>query len=343
MPYSPDLPKINSRYTAAHADPQGQGDARPAALDIVEDEGLVGKLFDKVALVTGGTNGIGVEIVRALAKAGMTVFYTTRDVAKGQDVKKQLLGEDPNYKLEVVQIESSSLKSVKKAAEYFLGRAHRLDVLMLNGGVGAVPRAFTEDGFESQFAINYCLSQAKQYLSHFYLFNLVKDLLLETASTYNINVRVIATSSTAHTAPTVQPENNYDSHNPQGKGHPDAGQTYGHTHTAKIWLCNEIERLYGHKGTVEPVLREWLEKMIQMPHIQKLWMTVGQGAATNVIAAVGKDYDGLGGFYMENCRVSHLVPDDVVWAGEGVKSWAYDKEGEEKLWVDSMKMVGLVA
>lgn len=134
MPYSPNLPDVNNRYAAVYADPKGEGDARPAALDIIDDEGLVGKLSDKVALVTGGTSGIGLEIVRALAKTGMTVFYTTRDVAKGQNVKQQLLGEDLNYKLEVVQIELGSLKSVKQAAEDFLSRAHRLDVLMLNGG-----------------------------------------------------------------------------------------------------------------------------------------------------------------------------------------------------------------
>lgn len=134
MPYSPNLPVVNNRYAAAYADPKGEGDARPSALDIIDDEELVGKLSDKVALVTGGTSGIGLEIVRALAKTGMTVFYTTRDVAKGQIVKQQLLGEDPNYRLEIVQIELSSLKSVKKAAEDFLSRAHRLDVLMLNAG-----------------------------------------------------------------------------------------------------------------------------------------------------------------------------------------------------------------
>lgn len=134
MPYTPNLPDVNNRYAAVYADPKGEGDARPSALDIIDDEGLVGKLSDKVALVTGGTSGIGLEIVRALAKTGMTVFYTTRDVAKGQIVKQQLLGEDPSYKLEIVQIELSSLKSVKKAAEDFLSRAHRLDVLMLNAG-----------------------------------------------------------------------------------------------------------------------------------------------------------------------------------------------------------------
>lgn len=219
-------------------------------------------------------------------------------------------------------------------------------------GVGAVPRAFTEDGFESQFAIN--------YLSHFYLFQLLKELLLDTASSHGINVRVVATSSTAHTASSVLPENNYDSSNPQSRGYPDAGQTYAHTQTAKIWLCNEIERQYGSQGvhaisvhpggfmsglmaSTEPKTRAYLEKMMQLPHIQKVWMTVEQGAATNIIAAVGKDYDGLGGFYMENCGASHPVSDDDRWPGHGFKSWAFDQQGEEKLWADSLKMVGLEA
>ena len=45
-------------YTAAHADPQGAGDARPTALQIIEDEGLRGKLTGKVIVITGATSGI---------------------------------------------------------------------------------------------------------------------------------------------------------------------------------------------------------------------------------------------------------------------------------------------
>lgn len=48
-----------SRYAAAHADPAGPGDGRPSALDIVKDEGLEGKLSDKVVLITGCSSGIG--------------------------------------------------------------------------------------------------------------------------------------------------------------------------------------------------------------------------------------------------------------------------------------------
>lgn len=134
MPYIPNLPQIPNRYAAAHANPQGEGDARPTALQIIQDEGLVGKLDGKVALVTGGTNGIGLEIVRHLAKTGMKVFFTSRNLAKGEKVKAQLQGEDASLRLEVVEMELSSLKSVKKGAEHVLDSTVRLDVLVNNAG-----------------------------------------------------------------------------------------------------------------------------------------------------------------------------------------------------------------
>lgn len=56
-----------SKYAAAHKNPQGPGDARPTALQIIQDEGLEGKLQDKTFLITGCSSGIGVETARAVA------------------------------------------------------------------------------------------------------------------------------------------------------------------------------------------------------------------------------------------------------------------------------------
>lgn len=134
MPYIPSLPQIPNRYAATHIDPQGEGDARPTALQIIQDEGLLGQLFDKVALVTGGTNGIGLEIVRHLAKTGMKVFFTSRDFAKGERVKSELESEDSGLRLEVIEMELKSLKSVKRGAEVVLNNTGRLDVLINNAG-----------------------------------------------------------------------------------------------------------------------------------------------------------------------------------------------------------------
>ena len=72
-----------SRYAKAHEKPAGAGDARPTAMQIVEDEGLVGKLSDKVFLVTGVSSGIGIETMRALYATGGHVFGTVRNMQKG--------------------------------------------------------------------------------------------------------------------------------------------------------------------------------------------------------------------------------------------------------------------
>ena len=59
-----------TKYTAAHGDPRGAGDARPSALQIIKDEGLQGALKGKVVFITGCSSGIGVETARALHATG---------------------------------------------------------------------------------------------------------------------------------------------------------------------------------------------------------------------------------------------------------------------------------
>jgi len=67
-----------SRYAHTFTKPEGPGDARPTALQIVQDEGHTGKLIEKVFLVTGVSSGIGIETMRALYATGGHVFGTVR-------------------------------------------------------------------------------------------------------------------------------------------------------------------------------------------------------------------------------------------------------------------------
>src|ERR1700712_5491611 len=61
-------------YAAAHANPQGAGDARPTALQIIRDESLEGQLVGKIMVITGATSGIGLETARAFSATGATLF-----------------------------------------------------------------------------------------------------------------------------------------------------------------------------------------------------------------------------------------------------------------------------
>ena len=85
--------KDSERYASLHTDPQGPGDARPTSLQILEDNDAVGRFNDKVFLVTGGSNGLGVDEVKMFAKAGANVFFTSRDLAKGERVRDEILKE----------------------------------------------------------------------------------------------------------------------------------------------------------------------------------------------------------------------------------------------------------
>lgn len=120
-----------------HASPTGEGDARPTAVQIIEDNELVGKMQDKVILVTGGSNGIGVEEVRALLKTGARVFFTSRDPIKGEIVRNNILMADKSIdprQLEIVEVDLKSLESVKAAARAFKSKSDKLNVLVNNAG-----------------------------------------------------------------------------------------------------------------------------------------------------------------------------------------------------------------
>jgi NAD(P)-dependent dehydrogenase (short-subunit alcohol dehydrogenase family) len=146
-----------SRYAEAHANPQGANDARPTALQIIEDEGLIGKLEGKFFFVIGVSSGIGIETLKALHATGAHVFSTVRDVWKGQAAVDSILAEKVKTggKITLIKMELDSLASVRAGAQGFLQRSKILNVLINNAGVMATPEGRTKDGFGTQFGTNH--------------------------------------------------------------------------------------------------------------------------------------------------------------------------------------------
>jgi NAD(P)-dependent dehydrogenase (short-subunit alcohol dehydrogenase family) len=132
--------KDSDRYASIFADPQGEGDARPTAFQIIKDNGLVGKLNDKVVFLTGGSNGIGIDEVKNLARTGAQVFFTSRDIAKGKKVQEKLLSELKSEgvveepRIEVIQMDLDSLDSIQAGAEEFKSKSDKLNILVNNAG-----------------------------------------------------------------------------------------------------------------------------------------------------------------------------------------------------------------
>jgi NAD(P)-dependent dehydrogenase (short-subunit alcohol dehydrogenase family) len=326
-----------NQYAAVHLEPNGPGDARPTALQIVKDNDMEGKLKGKVALITGTSSGIGIPTVAAIAATGATIYAAARDVEKN---KKALAGIE-GAKIEYLKLDLSSPASVREAAAEFLKRSGgQLNLLINNAGVMAIQkRTLTAEGQEMQFATN--------HLGHFLFFELLKDALL-ASSTPEYPSRVVNLSSGGHRMSPVH----FDDLTFEGEYQPFAA--YGQAKTANILMTNYIERQYGskglhglavHPGTIFTDLGRHLTEadfamLGQMiPNLDKIAKSPEQGAATSILAAIGKDYNGKGGIYLE--EAGEWGPAESGLTGPGYADYAFNKENEDRLWDVSLKLVGL--
>lgn len=327
-----------SRYAAAHIKPEGPGDARPTALQIIKDEGVEGKLQGQVIVITGTSSGIGIETVRALGATGATLYLTARDLAKAKSALDGIF--DPSC-VELFQMDQESLSSVRAAAAAILDKTSKIHALINNAGIMAIPDLrFTADGHELQFGTN--------HLSHFLFFELLKPALLAAASPA-LSSRVVNVSSSGHNLHGINDADNYAFQ----RGDYDPNAAYGQSKTANIYMANEIERRYGahhlhatslHPGIIHTGLTKFLppDAWKGMDHVLPLMKSVEQGAATTVWAAVGKSWEHEGGKYLVNCAVAEPGSggeDKMITPTYA--AYAYDAEKEGRLWRDSLKLVGL--
>lgn len=119
--------------------PTGPEDGRPTAAAIVADENLEGQLSNKVILITGCSSGIGVETARALHLTGADVYVTARDLKKGQEVIAGILASSPGKgRIEMLELDLDSLKSVRQCACTFLSKSKRLNILICNAGMASI-------------------------------------------------------------------------------------------------------------------------------------------------------------------------------------------------------------
>lgn len=330
------------RYTAAHVSPKGAGDARPTALQIIEDNDVNGKLTGKVIVVTGTSAGIGIETARALSVTGATVFLTARDIKAAEVVLGDIL--EPG-RVSLVHLDNNSFGSVNAAAKIILEQSNnKVNILVANAGVMGVPkRTLTEDGSEVQFQTN--------HLSHFLLFHLLKPALL-ASSTPEFNSRVVLVASSAHRATELFDTGNYNFE----KGEYDAHLAYANSKLANVYMANEIERRYGanglhglslHPGAIGETKMsrhmgpEFVANIMSDPYLVSILKSHEQGAATTVLAAVGKDWEGTGGKYLEDAEEAKRGKDDYQLFGAGWVKQTYDPESEARLWKDSLKIVGI--
>ncbi len=136
-------------------------------------------------LITGANSGIGFEAARALADHGATVVMGCRNAQKAQAAAAEIEATGPSGTVELLEIDLADLDSIAGAAERFLAEHDRLDVLVNNAGLMALPYQKTAQGFEMQIGVN--------HLGHFALTAHLIELLMATEGS-----RVVSISSQGH-------------------------------------------------------------------------------------------------------------------------------------------------
>jgi NAD(P)-dependent dehydrogenase (short-subunit alcohol dehydrogenase family) len=154
-------------------------DPRPWTVEDIPD------LSGKTIIVTGANSGIGYEAALEFARAHAQVVLACRRPDSARGAIEQITKQAPGAALELMQVDLSSLASIRTAAESFRKDHRKLDVLCNNAGVMALPYARTADGFEMQFGTN--------HLGHFALTGLLLEPLLAAD-----RARVVTVSSGAH-------------------------------------------------------------------------------------------------------------------------------------------------
>jgi WW domain-containing oxidoreductase len=282
------------------------------AEDVTEGLSLAGKTI----LITGCNSGIGFEAFRVLAKRGARVIGTARTIDKAQRACDQAGGETIPMECEL-----SDPQSVRLCVAGLKDRKIKLDSIICNAGIMALPKLETKHGYELQFFTN--------HIGHFMLVTGLLDELTDTA-------RVVMVSSDAHRrsfAEGIQFDNLDGS-----KGYSPM-RNYGQSKFANILFANELAKRFAgtkktanslHPGVIATNLTRSMNPLVSIPFFVAgpiFLKSIPQGAATEVYCATNPQVADVSGKFFSNSNVGQTRPD------------AMSESLATKLWEASEKIV----
>ena len=192
--------------------------------------GRMPDLSGKTVVVTGANSGIGLEAARRFSMSGADTILACRSERRGRSALSEITSEHPGARVRLITLDLGSLQSIERFAREF-GECHpRLDVLVNNAGIMAVPYSRTSDGFEAQMGTN--------HLGHFALTGRLLDSLAGTPG-----ARVVTVSSGAHRMGRIDFDNLlYE------KGGYSAWGAYFRSKLANLLFTYELGRRFEHTG-----------------------------------------------------------------------------------------------
>ncbi|KAJ7164481.1 hypothetical protein C8R46DRAFT_1278850 [Mycena filopes] len=299
---------------------------------------LADEIRGKNVLVTGTSlNGLGFETARVIAKYANLVVITGYNEERLKLSEAAIKKEVPHANIRRLILHLSSLASVRKAAEELNTSPEPLHVLVNNAASTFLDFTLTEDGLETQFAVD--------HVAHFLLTKLLAPKLLATKTSI-YTPRVVFVSSAGHL---YGKGVDFDDIVAPDAAKYDKGNAYFQAKSANILTAIELSRrskgainAYSldpgvvttaaqEKAEIIPVLKAFgvlLEDGSPSP--DRLWKTLHQGAATQVTAAFDPRLDDKAGAYL--C--------DSTVANEKAAPHSTDPANAERLWNVTEKILG---
>ena len=305
------------------------------------------KLFEKdlsgrVYIVTGANSGSGFATAKQLAEQGAQVVGACRRVQAGKEAFADLRAMRGS--VEIMELDLASLASVRNFVDAFLAKYDRLDGLVNNAGVMYPPEGKTEDGFDTQFGVN--------YLGHFLLTELLLDTLKASAP-----ARIVNVSSVAHAGMRgIYGDIHFDDLHFDKREY-DSAVAYADSKLALVLHALDLSRrMDGNGVSAFSVHPGWIRSNLAGNPVVKFMQNVllrpfsgilttvswFEGAQTSLHCLLDDDAPQHSGKYFS--QISILYPDRENHAGgwpmPSPNPKAHDKKLAEKLYHRSLELVG---
>ncbi|MFJ2896063.1 oxidoreductase [Streptomyces sp. NPDC087218] len=287
----------------------------------------------RTAVVTGANSGLGLCTARELARCGARVLLACRDEARGRAAESRIRTAVTGADVEFVPLDLADLASVREFADKRV--PERIDLLINNAGVMALPYGKTADGFERQFGVN--------HLGHFALTGLLLPRLLDTPG-----ARVVSVSSGLHAL------SNIDMGDLNSERNYRRWIAYARSKTANLLFVHELARRLAaagsglvaaaaHPGYASTNLQTAAARMENRRAVERVFgfgnrliaQPASRGALPTLYAATapGASPDSFTG------------PGLLGWRGAPAPSrragWTLDDVASERLWVASEQLTGV--
>ena len=250
-------------------------------------------MLDKNIIITGATDGIGLQAAKVIANKGYRVGLVGRNKEKGYQAKEIIVNSTSNDKIDFFECDLSLIKNVKKLSSQIKEKYSKIDVLLNNAGCANKNKIITSEGLEKTFATN--------QMNYFVLTTELLDIISESD-----DGRVVNVASNAHIGATID----YNNINSEKSFSP--WTSYCVSKLMNIMFTYELAKIQDkvsvnvlHPGFVDTNIAgnegNFIKYIVKFG--SKLFArTVENGADSSIYLSTSDDVKGVSGKYFFKCR-----------------------------------------